>query len=124
CAVIAADFGGAQRLANGHSWFTLGARYERSCNHLIRDFVRYVEEFEAIGARESEGQMDEAANAVKLMTIHQAKGLEFPVVVIPDLQRLSKPMDNWVLLDRHRGLTMKVPDGRGTLVAGCTFNAF
>jgi ATP-dependent exoDNAse (exonuclease V) beta subunit len=33
-------------------------------------------------------------------------------------------MDNWFLLDRHRGLTLKVPDGRGKLVAGCTFNRF
>jgi ATP-dependent exoDNAse (exonuclease V) beta subunit len=83
-----------------------------------------VEEFEAIGSRESEGQIDEATNAVKLMTIHQAKGLEFPIVIIPDLQRSSKPPDDWFLLDRQRGLTLKVPDGRGKLVAGCTFTAF
>ena len=58
------------------------------------------------------------------MTIHQAKGLEFPIVIIPELQRYSRAMDNWFLLDRHRGLTLKVPDGRGKLVAGCTFSAF
>ncbi|HZE72980.1 MAG TPA: UvrD-helicase domain-containing protein [Pyrinomonadaceae bacterium] len=122
--LVAANFDGAQRLANVQRLFTLAERFERSGTHLIRDFVCYVEEFEAIGSRESEGQIDEAANAVRLMTIHQAKGLEFPVVIIPDLQRLSKPMDNWVLLDRHRGLTLKVPDGRGKLVAGLTFKAF
>src|SRR4030095_15854931 len=82
-AVIAANFDGSQRLANVERLFTLAARFESSGAHLIRDFVRYVEEFEAIGSRESEGQIDEAANAVKLMTIHQAKGLEFPVVFIP-----------------------------------------
>jgi hypothetical protein len=39
-------------------------------------------------------------------------------VIIPDLQRLSRvATDNWVLLDRHQGLTLKVPDGRGNLVA-------
>jgi ATP-dependent helicase/nuclease subunit A len=122
--VIAATFDGAQRLANVQRLFTLAERFERSGAHLIRDFVRYVEEFEAIGSRESEGQIDEATNAVKLMTIHQAKGLEFPVVIIPDLQRWSKPMDNWMLLDRQRGLTLKVPDGRGRLVAGLTFSEF
>jgi ATP-dependent helicase/nuclease subunit A len=123
-AVIAATFDGAQRLANVQRLFTLAERFERSGAHLIRDFVRYVEEFEAIGSRESEGQIDEATNAVKLMTIHQAKGLQFPVVIIPDLQRWSKPMDNWVLLDRQGGLTLKVPDGRGRLVAGLTFSRF
>ena len=122
--VIAATFDGAQRLANVQRLFTLAERFERSGAHLIRDFVRYVEEFEAIGSRESEGQIDEATNAVRLMTIHQAKGLEFPIVIIPDLQRSAKPPDNWVLLDRQRGLTLKVPDGRGRLVAGSTFNRF
>jgi ATP-dependent helicase/nuclease subunit A len=122
--VIAATFDGAQRLANVQRLFTLAERFERSGHHLIRDFVRYVEEFEAIGSRESEGQIDEATNAVKLMTIHQAKGLEFPVVIIPDLQRFSRPPDNWVLLDRQCGLTLKVPDGRSRLVAGLTFSRF
>jgi ATP-dependent helicase/nuclease subunit A len=123
--VIAANFDGAQRLANVHRLFTLASRFESSGTHLIRDFVRYVEEFEAIGSRESEGQIDQAADAVRLMTIHQAKGLEFPVVIIPDLQRLSRVgTDNWVLLDRHQGMTLKVPDGRGSLVAGCTYTNF
>jgi ATP-dependent helicase/nuclease subunit A len=123
--VVAANFDGAQRLANVERLFTLAARFESSGTHLIRDFVRYVEEFEAIGSRESEGQIDQAADAVRLMTIHQAKGLEFPVVIIPDLQRLSRvATDSWVLLDRHQGLTLKVPDGRGNLVAGCTYTNF
>jgi ATP-dependent helicase/nuclease subunit A len=122
--VIAATFDAPQRMANIQRLFTLAERFERSGTHLIRDFVRYVKEFEAIGSRESEGQIDEAANAVRLMTIHQAKGLEFPVVIIPDLQRSSKTLDNWVLLDRHYGLTLKVPDGRGKQVAGCTFANF
>jgi ATP-dependent helicase/nuclease subunit A len=123
--VIAATFDGAQRLANVQRLFTLAERFERSGAHLIRDFVRYVEEFEAIGSRESEGQIDEATNAVKLMTIHQAKGLEFPVVIIPDLQRWSRPMESWVLLDRQHGLTLKVPDGRGgSPLAGLTFTRF
>src|SRR5687768_6673954 len=123
--VVAANFDGAQRLANVERLFTLASRFESSGTHLIRDFVRYVEEFEAIGSRESEGQIDQAADAVRLMTIHQAKGLEFPVVIIPDLQRLSRvATDTWVLLDRHQGLTLKVPDGRGNLVAGCTYTNF
>ena len=123
--VVAANYDGAQRLANVERLFTLAARFESSGTHLIRDFVRYVQEFEAIGSRESEGQIDQAADAVRLMTIHQAKGLEFPVVIIPDLQRLSRvATDNWFLLDRHQGLTLKVPDVRGNLVAGCTFTNF
>ena len=122
--VIAATYDGAQRLANVEKLFNLAERFERSGAHLIRDFVKYVHDFEAIGSRESEGQLDDSANAVKLMTIHQAKGLEFPVVIIPDLHRLKPSWEGYFLLDRHRGLTLKVPNGRGQMVAGSTFTLF
>jgi len=122
--VIAATYDGAQRLANIEKLFGLAERFERSGAHLIRDFVKYVHDFEAIGSRESEGQLDDSANAVKLMTIHQAKGLEFPVVMIPDLHRSKPTWEGYFLLDRHRGLTLKVPNGRGQMVSGRTFTVF
>jgi ATP-dependent helicase/nuclease subunit A len=122
--VIAANFDGAQRLANVQKLFNLAERFEHSGAYLIRDLVRYVEEFEQIGSREAEGQIDDSANAVRLMTIHQAKGLEFPVVIIPDLHRLLRSPEHWFVLDRYRGLTVKVPDGRGKQVTGCTFEKF
>ena len=119
--VIAANFDGAQRVANVEKLFRLAEQFEKS-GYLIRDFVHYVEEFEAIGGRESEGQMDESANVVRLMTIHQAKGLEFPVVIVPDLHREQKPRDAWYALDRHKGFSVRVPDGRGQSVRGSLFN--
>jgi ATP-dependent helicase/nuclease subunit A len=122
--VVAASFDGAQRLANLQKLFTLAERFERSGTYLIRDFVQYVHDFEAMGSRESEGQLDDSADAVTLMTIHQAKGLEFPVVIIPDLHRTLGGRDQWFLLDRHMGLTMRVPNGRGEQVAGRSFKNF
>jgi ATP-dependent helicase/nuclease subunit A len=119
--VIAANFDGAQRVANVEKLFRLAEQFEKS-GHLIRDFVHYVEEFEAIGGREGEGQMDEAANVVRLMTIHQAKGLEFPVVIIPDLHREPIRRESSFILDRHKGLTVRIPDGRGQTVRGALFN--
>jgi ATP-dependent helicase/nuclease subunit A len=119
--VIAANFDGAQRVANVEKLFRLAEQFEKS-GYLIRDFVHYVEEFEAIGGRESEGQMDESANVVRLMTIHQAKGLEFKVVIIPDLHREQKSRDAWSALDRHKGFSVRVPDGRGQAVRGSLFN--
>jgi ATP-dependent helicase/nuclease subunit A len=119
--VIAANFDGAQRVANVEKLFRLAEIFEKS-GHLIRDFVRYVEEFEAVGGREGEGQMDESANVVRLMTIHQAKGLEFPIVIIPDLHREPNRREAAFILDRHKGLTVRVPDGRGRSVRGALFN--
>lgn len=119
--VIAANFDGAQRVANVEKLFRLAEQFDKS-GHLIRDFVRFVEEFEALGGREGEGQMDESANVVRLMTIHQAKGLEFPVVIIPDLHRDPARRDTQFILDRHKGLTVRIPDGRGQTVRGALFN--
>jgi ATP-dependent helicase/nuclease subunit A len=119
--VIAANFDGAQRIANVEKLFRLAEQLEKS-GHLIRDFVNYVEQFEAAGGREGEGQMDESANVVRLMTIHQAKGLEFPIVIVPDLHREQKPRETWHILDRHKGFTVRVPDGRGQTVRGALFN--
>ncbi|MGZ5483700.1 MAG: UvrD-helicase domain-containing protein [Pyrinomonadaceae bacterium] len=121
-AVIAANFDGAHRIANVEKLFRLAEAFERS-GELIRDFVHYVEKFEEIGGRETEGQIDKTANVVRLMTIHQAKGLEFPVVILPDLQRYaSAQRDNSLfVLDRHRGFSVAVPDGRGGVVRGATF---
>jgi ATP-dependent helicase/nuclease subunit A len=106
--VIAATFDGAQRLANVEKLFTLAERFERAGAYMIRDFVRFIRDFEAAGGRESEGQMDDSANAVRLMTIHQSKGLEFPVIVLPELHRLAEVRSEWYLLDRHQGT-----DGEG-----------
>jgi ATP-dependent helicase/nuclease subunit A len=120
-AVIAANFDGAQRITNIEKLFRLAETFEKS-GQLIRDFVHYVKEFEAEGGRESEGQMDKTANVVRLMTIHQAKGLEFPVVIIPDLHRSQSQRDGGpYVLDRHRGFTVTVPDGRGLAVRGALF---
>ncbi|HEY6045237.1 MAG TPA: 3'-5' exonuclease, partial [Pyrinomonadaceae bacterium] len=120
-AVIAANFDGAQRITNIEKLFRLAETFEKT-GQLIRDFVHYVKEFEQEGGRESEGQMDKTANVVRMMTIHQAKGLEFPVVIIPDLHRSQSQRDGGpYVLDRHRGFTVNVPDGRGLAVRGALF---
>jgi ATP-dependent helicase/nuclease subunit A len=122
--VAAATFDGGQRLANIEKLFTLAERFEGSGAYMIRDFVRFVRDFEESGGRESEGQIDDSADAVRLMSIHQSKGLEFPVVIIPDLHRQPDNRRAWWALDRHRGLTLKVPDGTGRLASGFAFTEF
>ena len=123
--VVAANYDGAQRVANVWKLFELAERFERSGAHMIRDFVRFVEDFERAGGREAEGQIDETADTVRLMSIHQSKGQEFPVVVLPDLTRgIKHKRRDWFMLDRHSGLTVKVPDGRGGIVGGLALESF
>ena len=121
-AVVAANYDGAHRISNVEKLFRLAEAFEKS-GQLIRDFVHYVEKFEEAGGRETEGQIDKTADVVRLMTIHQAKGLEFPVVIIPDVHRYkSSDRDNALfVLDRHRGFSVAVPDDRGTVARGAAF---
>lgn len=52
----------------------------------LAGFIEYVSY--AVESGEEEGEvrpMDEGTNTVKVMTVHQAKGLEFPVVFVPGL---------------------------------------
>jgi ATP-dependent helicase/nuclease subunit A len=47
------------------------------------------------------------------MTIHQAKGLEFPVVVLVDLGRALEADNEIVVLDREAGVVMAPQSGPG-----------
>ena len=49
----------------------------------VSEFLEYLKGIEETGAREGEAPSDNNG-AVRIMTIHQAKGLEFPVTVIFD----------------------------------------
>ncbi len=54
----------------------------------VRDFIHRVRDMERLTDREGDAPTEEeAANVVRLLTIHSAKGLEFPVVFLADLGR-------------------------------------
>lgn len=120
--VIVTNFDGPQRLANIEKLFRLAEKFEETDLLLISNFIRFVKDFEKVSGRESEGEIDDALDALKLMTIHQAKGLEFPVVIVADLQRKQKNYADWYVFDRHLGLTLKIPDGRGSKLKGYSFD--
>ena len=77
--------GGPRRLANLHRLTEL-ARHAEACGvFTFRGFVRWLED-EAKSAETAEAPvMEQQSNGVRLMTVHKAKGLEFPVVILADL---------------------------------------
>src|SRR5207302_8420485 len=70
----------------------LARSYEELRGPDVEGFVRFVRQQEALGARELEAVAEEeGADAVRLLTIHAAKGLEFKVVVVADAGRDKAP---------------------------------
>lgn len=82
----------------------------------LSEFLRRVEDLRAREAREGEALAAADAGAVQLMSVHAAKGLEFPVVAVADLGRSSS--GSWgsarrVLHDPAFGLACMSRDERG-----------
>jgi ATP-dependent helicase/nuclease subunit A len=55
----------------------------------------------------------EAGDAVSLMTIHAAKGLEWPVVVIPDLARAMPSYSSAIVFDPELGVSVDFGEEEG-----------
>ncbi len=83
-----------RRLANVRKLLRLAREWQDEHGSDLRGFVDLLRSRVdgADGTRESEAPVEsEALDAVRLMTIHRAKGLEFPVVCVADTGRQLAP---------------------------------
>ncbi|MFZ2112857.1 MAG: UvrD-helicase domain-containing protein [Solirubrobacteraceae bacterium] len=87
---------GERRLANVHKLIGVARRFEAQEGRDLRGFLDHVAHLEvALAGREAEAPVGDPPwrgagaqlDAVRLMSIHAAKGLEFPVVCVADLGR-------------------------------------
>ncbi len=80
---------GERRLANVHKLIGMARGFEAQEGRDLRGFLDHVAHLEAaLAGREAEATVGDAQlDAVRLMSIHAAKGLEFPVVCVADLGR-------------------------------------
>ncbi len=94
---------GDQVLANVQRICDMARHFEMSGGISFRGFVERLHE-EAEKARSSESPvLEEGADGVRMMTLHSAKGLEFPVVVLVDVTAnlASREPDKFVDLERN-----------------------
>ncbi|MBI5493819.1 MAG: UvrD-helicase domain-containing protein [Deltaproteobacteria bacterium] len=88
---------GEQALANVLHVADLARQYEQQGGISFRGFVEQLRT-EADGGAASEAPiLEEGSDGVRMMTVHRAKGLEFPVVILADISAGLKPFT----VDRH-----------------------
>ena len=95
---------GEQVLANVLHLAEQARAYERGGGVSFRGFVERVDE-DAQGRTATEAPiLEEGSDGVRIMTVHKAKGLEFPVVILADITAhlTAREPSRW--LDRPRGV--------------------
>ena len=80
---VAALPAGEQRRANLDMLMEKAVAYEQTSYHGLFHFIRYIEQLHKYDVDYGEAEIvSEQENAVRLMSIHKSKGLEFPVVFV------------------------------------------
>jgi ATP-dependent exoDNAse (exonuclease V) beta subunit len=103
---------GEQALANIMRLTDMARKAERNGLISFRAFVDWLDEQAESGDVGDAPIMEEGIDSVRIMTVHKAKGLEFPVVILVDITaKDSREPSKWV--DQAAGIS-------ATRLAGCT----
>lgn len=102
---------GKQSIANIYKFKDIAKDYERANRGTIEDFIDYLEESK--DRDESQGRVEsENANVVKILTIHKSKGLQFPVVIIPEMSTGSRGNHSNILFNKKTGIGLRLENSR------------
>jgi ATP-dependent helicase/nuclease subunit A len=100
---------GEQRHANVERLLGLAQQFDRFQRQGLFRFIRFIEAQQNAEAEPEVAAVSEE-NSVRLMSIHQSKGLEFPVVVVADLGKAFNLSDLRadLILDETYGLCPQI----------------
>jgi ATP-dependent helicase/nuclease subunit A len=108
---------GDRRYANLRKLARLAAEFEAVRGPDLEGFIRFCDEQATLAAREGEAAIaEEGRDAIVLMTVHAAKGLEFDVVVLADQgrERAARSLPD-VLVSSDGRVALRAPDQNGVL---------
>jgi ATP-dependent exoDNAse (exonuclease V) beta subunit len=88
---FALEHGGEQVLANVLHVAELARRYEADGGISFRGFIDELREQAEDGQAGEAPILEEGSDGVRMMTVHKAKGLEFPVVILADITAKLQP---------------------------------
>lgn len=102
---------GDRKLANLWKLIDQARAFDVAGGFTLDDFVRKLEDLVTAQPREEQAATQPAeSNVVRIMSIHQAKGLEFPVVFLPDFAAKTRAgHDPTVVWDKDFGCVAAPP---------------
>jgi ATP-dependent exoDNAse (exonuclease V) beta subunit len=112
---VLARWDGKRRYANLRKLMRLARSYEELRGPDVEGFVKFIRDQVNLGAAQLEAvSEEEGADAVRLLTIHAAKGLEFKVVIVADAGRDSggRPSTDEILVRPDGRFGFRVVDPR------------
>ena len=111
-AYVAGLHDGEQRTANLLELHSRAGQFDAFARQGLRAFMEFLRSLEETGEVGQPPTLSEADDVVRVMSIHAAKGLEFPVVFLADCGKAHNLMDSVgsILLDRAFGLAMQAVD--------------
>ena len=105
---------GLQRAANVRKLMETAREFETHRFFGLGDFARHLRRLVQEAPREPQAQIaGEGDDVVRLMTIHQAKGLEFPIVIVADLGRRPHSDNESIVMTPDHGLLVCDTVGAG-----------
>jgi len=124
-AIVLSQFLGLQKALNVRKVIDLAEDFTRTRPADLAAFVRYLDMMTKQETREGDATLDtEASGSVTLMTIHKAKGLEFPIVVVPDIsQRSQEQNHDPILAHRRLGFATRFVGERGQMVSPAMYES-
>ena len=105
---------GEQRWANYQKLLDLARNFDADENRqTLPDFIEFLDTLITEEPREGQAPVETSSKAVQIMTIHAAKGKEFPIVILPCLNRKGQT-DSEPFIDEAFGVgfsPLKPDDG-------------
>jgi len=119
-AALLGEFLGDRKRANARKLVRMARRFDEQGGFTLADFVARLRADLRSATKETQAATtDEAGAVIRLMSVHQAKGLEFPIVVLPDLDRKRPGELRRVAFDPELGpLVNPAPEPEGGDDAG------
>jgi len=100
---------GRRRYANVEKLRQIALSFQSKARFGLRDFLEHLEALKVLAERETEAAAEaEDSDVVRLMTVHQAKGLEAPIVVVADLGRALRHSPGPALLSAEGELALRL----------------